>query len=98
MTDYIERQAAIDAIDQYGSVWMEYTDRMNIEEIAERALKASKQSMIKILRDLPSAETENIHCKDCIHYDTHNHRCRYWNHGVKVDGYCSKADMRGEEE
>lgn len=54
--DMVCRQAAIEAIDQYGSVWMEYTEAMSIDEIAERALKASKQSMIKILHDLPSAE------------------------------------------
>lgn len=58
MSDLINRQDAIDAIAQYGSVWMEYTEVMNIDEIAERALKASKQSMIKILHDLPSAQPE----------------------------------------
>lgn len=56
MSDPISRQDAIDAINQYGSVWMEYTDSMSREEVAERALKASKQSMIKILHDLPSAQ------------------------------------------
>lgn len=53
--DLINRQDAIDAINKYGSVWMEYTDTMSIDEIAERALKASKQSMVKILHDLPYA-------------------------------------------
>ena len=52
--DCISRQAAIEAINKYGSVWMEYTEVMSIDEIAERALKASKQSMIKILHDMPS--------------------------------------------
>lgn len=52
--DCISRQAAIEAINKYGSVWMEYTEVMSTDEIAERALKASKQSMIKILHDMPS--------------------------------------------
>lgn len=52
--DCISRQAAIDAINEYGSVWMEYTETMSVDEIADRALKASKQSMHKILHDLPS--------------------------------------------
>ena len=56
MDDLISRQAAIDAINRYGSVWMEYTEIMSVDELAERALKASKQSMVKILHDLPSAQ------------------------------------------
>jgi hypothetical protein len=56
MNDLISRQAAIDAINRYGSVWMEYTEIMSVDELAERALKASKQSMVKILHDLPSAQ------------------------------------------
>lgn len=51
--DCISRQEAIDAINEYGSVWMEYTDSMTVDEIADRALKASKQSMHKIIHDLP---------------------------------------------
>lgn len=60
MSDLINRQDAIDAINRYGSVWMEYTDDMSVDEIAERALKASEQSMVKILHDLPSAEPEQL--------------------------------------
>lgn len=58
MKDLISRQAAIDEISEYGSIWIEYTDNMTIHEVAERALKASKQSMIRILKGLPSAQSE----------------------------------------
>lgn len=58
MDDLISRQAAIEAIKRYGSVVMAYTEVMSIDEIAERALKASQQSMVKILHDLPPAEPE----------------------------------------
>ena len=54
--DCISRAEAIKAIEEYGSVWMEYTEEMSIHQIAERALKASKQSMYKILHDLPSVQ------------------------------------------
>ena len=54
--DCISRAEAIKAIEEYGSVWMEYTEEMSIHQIAERALKASKQSMYKILHDLPSIQ------------------------------------------
>ena len=40
--DCISRAEAINAIEEYGSVWMEYTEEMSIHQIAERALKASK--------------------------------------------------------
>ena len=56
MNDLISRHAAIEAIKRDGSVVMAYTEVMSIDEIAERALKASQQSMVKILHDLPSAE------------------------------------------
>ena len=61
--DCISRQAAIEAINKYGSVWMEYTEVMSTDEIAERALKASKQSMIKILHDMPSVTPANVYVK-----------------------------------
>lgn len=40
-----------------------------------------------------------VRCRDCARYDTHDKRCRYWNHGVGVDldGYCSKAERRTDE-
>ena len=54
--DCISRAEAIKAIEEYGSVWMEYTEEMSVHQIAERALKASNQSMYKILHDLPSIQ------------------------------------------
>ena len=61
--DCISRAEAINAIEEYGSVWMEYTEEMSIHQIAERALKASKQSMYKILHDLPSVQPKDIYNK-----------------------------------
>ena len=75
--DCISRQEAIDAINEYGSVWMEYTDSMTVDEIADRALKASKQSMHKIIHDLPSVtpkpktghwiltDDDFVYCSEC---------------------------------
>lgn len=101
MGDLISRQDAIDAIDQYGSVWMEYTDSMSIEEIAERALKASKQSMIKILHDLPSAQPEIIRCKDCKHRSKSG-LCNMWSVFGTVttddDMYCSYGERGNSDD
>ena len=46
------------------------------------------------LMELPSAQPELIRCADCKHYDTHDHRCKWWNHGVVVMDYCSRAERR----
>ena len=35
-----------------------------------------------------------VRCKECAYYDTHDKRCKYWNHGVYVFDYCSKSIMR----
>ena len=32
---------------------------------------------------------EIVRCEGCEKYDSHGKRCKFWNHGVKVDGYCS---------
>ena len=105
MNNTIYRQDAIDAIDQYGSIWMEYTDSMSREEVAERALKASKQSMIKILHDLPSADKRGkwiMHLDDLFPAES-TMECNQCHHEQPLtidNNYCPNcgADMRGEEE
>lgn len=55
-TDCISRQAAIDAVSEYGCVWMEYSRGMTKDEIAQRALNSAKATMIRIVKELPSAQ------------------------------------------
>ena len=57
-SDTISRQAAIDAVMEYGAIWMEYTDAMDKGEIAQRALNNAKSTMIRILKELPSVQPE----------------------------------------
>ena len=57
-SDLIERQQAIDAVMEYGAIWMEYTDAMDKGEIAQRALNNAKSTMIRILKELPSVQPE----------------------------------------
>lgn len=95
MSDLINRKDAIDAINKYGSVWIEYTEGMSIDEIAERALQASKQSMVEILRELPSAQKKG----KWLLLD--GYRCSECNHKLQTTGLPSScpncgADMRGE--
>lgn len=43
-------------------------------------------------------QRELILCGECEKYKPHDKRCKYWNHGVKPDDFCSKAEpWRGEE-
>ena len=57
-SDTISRQEAIDAVMEYGAIWMEYTDAMDKGEIAQRALNNAKSTMIRILKELPSVQPE----------------------------------------
>lgn len=40
------------------------------------------------------SQPQIVICKDCEHYDTHDHRCKVWNHGVVVMGYCSRGEKK----
>lgn len=63
--DCISRQAAIKAVSEYGCMWMEYTRGMTKDEIAQRALNNAKATMIRIVKELPSAQpTHWIPCSE----------------------------------
>lgn len=93
--DYISRQAAIE--------YIEDTDWYHINQNGELVSGANSQEheplymasdIYAALEDLPSADVvEVVRCRDCARYDTHDKRCKYWNHGVGVDlnGFCSKG-------
>ena len=57
-SELIERQQAIDAVMEYGAIWMEYSDAMDKDEIAQAALNNAKSTMIRILKELPSVQPE----------------------------------------
>ena len=57
-SELISRQEAIDAVMEYGAIWMEYTDAMDKGEIAQRALNNAKSTMIRILKELPTIQPE----------------------------------------
>ena len=35
-----------------------------------------------------------IRCKDCKHYDPHDHRCKFFNHGIKENDWCSYGELK----
>lgn len=41
---------------------------------------------------------EVVRCWECKYLDTHNHRCKVWNHGVYVwFDFCGRAERREDE-
>lgn len=44
----------------------------------------------------PTIKPEIVRCKDCRHYNSHDHKCKVWNHGVILSGFCHEA-MKGEK-
>ena len=84
MDDSISRQDAIEGADRVIA-----RDKSGNNDVVN-AMTAWKEW----IKALPSVQPDIIHCKDCNHHDTHNHRCKYWNHGVKADDYCSFAERK----
>ena len=58
MADLIDRQAAIDAVSEYATIWMSYTDDMSASDIAQEAINSAKDTMIRILKEQPTVQPE----------------------------------------
>lgn len=101
-TDYISRQAAIGSIENVD--WYHINQNGDLVSGAnsqehEPLYKASE--IYAAFEKVPSADVvEVVRCRDCARYDSHNNRCKYWNHGVGADlnGYCSKGERRTDGE
>jgi len=89
MSDYISRQAAIDAI---------CTEGTRLERNGTTAMVEIKQWCVDLLEQMPSAQPEIIACGDCKHWICHDRRCGYWNHGVKPLDWCCHAERRTDEQ
>lgn len=99
MSNLIERQAAIDAINQICPIDTEY-DCTLLDRVDVRC----------VLTDLPSAQPEIIRCRDCIAYQEGIDidgkpftRCNGINGSVRTyghtlpDWYCADAERRTDE-
>ena len=90
MSDLIDRQATIDAVDS--------TDWYHINSKGEMVSGANSNEhqpwykaddIYKVLEELPSAQPEIIRCKECIRHGG----CRY-EQLLGLNGYCSQAERR----
>ena len=91
-SDCISRQAAIDEV----VAWLKdrMSDKKNGKPLTER------------LRDLPSAQPEIIHCRDCKYQDKGSNERESWNLceyrpwmyvPINDDHYCRYAERRTDE-
>lgn len=96
--DCISRQAAVDAVSEYATIWMSYTDDMSASEIAEEALSAARDTMIRIMREQPAVQPEIIRCKDCDWWtkqeDSVQGRCELMRMYPAGGWYCGNARRR----
>ena len=79
MSDSISRQKVIDTIDKYIS---------GFDAIDANFLDGLKTSK-KLIKELPSAQTEIVRCKDCVW----NRVCRFRQY-LGLDGYCSRGERQ----
>ena len=91
MSDLIERQVAIEALDNL--------DYMPGEWIV-RGLTICKEA----IRDLPSAQPEIVRCRDCKYGEQDDDGWWYcrgtgysMGNGEKGDGFCSNAERRTDD-
>ena len=104
MSDLIDRQAALDAVNAYLGLSAVSRTIQNMTSIQE------------ILENLPSAEPKIIHCKNCKHRES-NDCPMYYEEWIEIDegdgyfdtdniihdwttdeGFCHCAELRGKEE
>ena len=89
---YIDKQQAIEALDR---AVCHYCVCPCDKPYSKECYAVDNYSAgIRVIEELPTADVvEVVRCRDCARYDSHNKRCKYWNHGIGVDldGYCSKG-------
>ena len=104
MSDLIKRQAAIDALATGEELLKRVLDDMDVvgneREKYEWGLGLI-ESYIADMKELPSAQSEIIQCKDCKHSEHwygDKCRCFLWHEtGIDVfeDGFCNYAERKG---
>lgn len=93
MSDYISRQAAIDALKQLQkNISGDYTEL----DPMVMAGTAYIGDCIGELQDMPSAQPEIIRCRDCKHWDGVD-TCDVIDAPVWDNDFCSMAERRTDE-
>lgn len=87
--DAISRQAAIDDMCKHFNY-----------DVHDDFVYWNREHVLRVLKDLPSAQQEIIHCKDCIHW-INKHLCEIWSRygtiETKPDFYCGFGERINNE-
>ena len=54
--DCISREAVLAKVNEYASIWTSWNDGMSKEQIAREALTDAKETVIQMVKDLPSVQ------------------------------------------
>lgn len=101
MSDLIDRQAAIDALERY-----KINDPMYGLDENEQGWNEGLDTAIELLKELPSAQPEIIRCEDCKWYGRADKRRFYrgmdcLQHRIDTiipdKDFCSRAERRTDE-
>ena len=91
MSDLIDRQVAVDAIQQHRE---DVLGGYEYDEGVAFVYAAAHNHIIDVIKHLPSAQPEIIRCKDC----RHNHDCNIQYHAqAGEEFYCGVAERRIDE-
>ena len=92
MDGLISRQMAIEAC--------EHTFVNNVF-VADAVYNQGVENCLKRIKELPSAQTEIVRCKDCKYYTSVTAQCEIRGKGLYLirglDDFCSKAERRTDE-
>ena len=104
MTDYISRQAAIDALDVGAEVLRRVLDEADVVGVERAKYEWGLgliESYIADVNDLPSAQSEPHYdewCDDCKEYDKERHCCPRWNRVIRQTLKDAQPEQRYTEE
>lgn len=90
MAEYIERQAAIDALTERNLV-------VHMDSVYDGLVASCHRSAQRIIANIPAADVRPvILCKDCTALRDDIGYCMYWGEYVNDSGYCSYGKNREE--
>ena len=101
MRDLISRQEAIDAIWSHATALLESYD---YDIFIQSIYKMANRHVVDVIKQLPSAQSEIIRCKDCKYGSPNGkygckcyHYRLYETHDMKPEDFCSRAERRTDE-
>ena len=98
-TNIISRQEAIDALKGLPTWWADEGGYYGGAQPPMVAL-LDPEDAVSAIENLPSAQPEIIHCKDCKHFGVDRYNKLTWcskinyGYGYQADDFCSKAERR----